>query len=620
MRKYIRSIDVCLLMIVAFAGFLNSYGIWHKGYANPYYTSAVVSMLENFRNFFFVAFDPSGFISIDKPPVAFWLQTLSAALFGLKGWSIILPQVLTGTASVWLIYKLVYPSFGKGAARFSAFVLACTPIFTAVNRTNNVDSILIFTLLLAVWMLFKFSDPPSTESPGIQKIGWAVGAFALIGIGFNIKMLQAYMVLPAFYLFFVLADRSGWKKKLGIAVVLTAVIIAVSFSWPLTVDTVSADARPYVGGSTSNSVLDMAFGYNGVSRLTGVSGEESRFARLFTTGEEGILRLFNSHLSTQISWLLPLALWSSITLLPGRKRLPEETGKRGLSRQQQEAWFWLAWLIPAMGFFSVAGFFHTYYLAMLAPPIAALTGAGWARMTEERNGSVRWKKWLLPAGLAVSVLFEMTVLFSQEDLAPIWLWSVGGAGLIMTLLLCLPLKKRWIQAGAMLGFVVLAAAPGYWAATPALYGGMDILPEAGPQLAGIGQGEGWANQLKDNVDEKFLDYVKSHNTGETYLFGITDSSLIAAPYIIQTGEPVMALGGFSGSDPVLTQEQLEELIKERKIKYFLVGSGGSRGGNEPLIEWIKGVGREIPAEEWQSAGSGLGGSLYEVDEVAENGQ
>lgn len=261
----VKRIDPLLIGAALLAGFLNIYGIWKDQYANAYYTAAVTSMLQSFHNFFFASFDPGGFVTVDKPPVAFWVQTLFASVFGVHGWSVILPQALAGIGSVFLIYVLVKPTFGQTAARIAALVFACTPIAAAVSRTNNVDSLLVFTLLLATWLLFR---AVKTGYPI-----WFITAFGLIGLGFNIKMLQAYMVLPAFYMFYWLAFKVNWKRKLAILAASTAALLILSFSWAIIVDSIPQSDRPYIGSSQTNSVLELAFGYNGLSRLTGQRGQ-----------------------------------------------------------------------------------------------------------------------------------------------------------------------------------------------------------------------------------------------------------------------------------------------------------------------------------------------------------
>lgn len=674
--------DMILTGIALLSAFLNIFNIWNDQYANSYYTAAVTSMLQSWHNFFYASFDPGGYVTVDKPPVAFWVHTVFAYVFGVRGWSVILPQALAGVGSVLLMYVLVKPTFGKTAARLASLITACTPIAVAVSRTNNIDSLLVFTLLLATWMLFR----------GIrnQKLSWVLGAFAMIGVGFNMKMLQAYMVVPAFYLFYLLAFKSRWKKKLAVLAAATVILAGVSVSWAVVVDMTPEENRPYIGGSQTNSVLELAFGYNGIARLKGMNrggmgpgaapdrqqmrqeegtgpdrqrapqdgydmlnpqqmpqdgnnttpdrqqvqqavnnmpgqqqmppdgnnmpggfGPESnerqgpmpggggpqgqRGGGAFGTGQAGPLRLFQRELSGQISWLLPFVAFTLVGLLAGMRR------RKPLTAKQNETLFWLAWLLPSMVFFSVAGFFHHYYLIMLAPPIAALAGAGWVELWNQYRDKEGWKRWLLPAGLLATTAFELYVMQPyQKQIGVGWSIGIGAAGIGLSLVLFLAAKREKLMAkAAMAGMLVLLVAPLYWAATPLLYGVNDTLPQAGPRQQGFGQRQGMGGVPDSGINTKLLEYVTKNNTGETYLFAVTDSHT-AAPYIIETGKAVMAMGGFSGTDSILTVDKLKQMVADRKVKYFLVPSSGfgGRGGGSEVMEWIRANGTEVPKEEW----------------------
>ncbi|MFD2329727.1 glycosyltransferase family 39 protein [Cohnella sp. GCM10020058] len=593
---------VALGAIAALAAFLNIYRIWQDETGNAYYTAAVTSMLQSFKAFFFASLDAGGFVTIDKPPVTFWVQTLFAAVFGVHGWSVILPQALAGVGTVLLMHALVRPTFGRAAGLISALAMAVTPIAVAVARTNNVDAILVFTLLLAAWMLMK------ATSGGQRR--WLFGAFAMIGVAFNEKMLEAYMVLPAFYVFAALGLRSGWRRKIKLLTASTAVLAAVSLSWPLAVDLTPADSRPYVGSSQTNSVLELAFGYNGISRLTGEGeGVPDSGGSAFNIGSQGPLRLFQRELSGQTSWLLPFALFGAVSLLTGIRR-----GKP-LSRRVKETLFWSAWLIPVMGFFSVAGFFHEYYLIMLAPPIAALCGAGWGRMLGLRTAAAGWKRHLLPAALVATAVFELSVLATyRTQIGTGWQLAVGAGALAAIAAMTMPGGGRLLLRGsATAALCVLLAAPLYWSATPLLYGGNSKLPVAGPGLRSSNSVAGGDQGAASQVDQALYKYLSDRNTGETYLFA-TDNVSTAESYIIAAGSAVMAMGGYSGNDPILTPERQAQLVRDGEVKYFLIGSGGRGGGSESSVtDWIAANGRKIPAGEWAQDGqAGVDGTLYEV--------
>lgn len=198
-------IDWILTLILILALFLYGWQIWKAGSANAFYTAAIKSMTESFKNFWYGSFDPAGYITVDKPPVALWFMAISAKIFGVHGWSVVLPSVLFGVGSVYLMYRLVQPYFGKSAGRLASLAMTLTPIVVADSRTNNMDATLIFFLLLALLMLEK--------AIASQKLLTLLTSFALIGIAFNVKMLQAFMILPAIYLFYWLAANETWKKK-----------------------------------------------------------------------------------------------------------------------------------------------------------------------------------------------------------------------------------------------------------------------------------------------------------------------------------------------------------------------------------------------------------------------
>lgn len=738
-----RRLDFYLIFSMLLAAFLNLWLVWKDQYVNTYYTTAVASMMQSVHNFFYGTLDSGGFVTVDKPPLTFMIQTLFAFGFGLHGWVVILPQALAGVFSVLLIYLLLKPSFGSWAGRAGALAMACTPVAAAVSRTNNIDSMLVFALLLASWFLFK----------GVkQGKMWAVlTGFGLIGVGFNIKMLEAYMVLPAFYFFYIIAGRGGWKKKLTTLVAATAVCAVISLSWAVIVDSVPEDERPFIGSSQTNSVLNLAFGYNGVSRLTGdrnpggssgkgfggtggvpgfmnfpssgteggradnqgsgISGSSAEGkadaqmkgqtgtapgggpssngqelgqppalpqngqasngqpggqpgnrpggqleadasgsgihdgmpgtgdngnARqtergagrggtgdgpgnlgfngqkptmgfggggMFNTGTAGPLRLFESELSGQASWLLPFVLIGCISLLASFR-------VRQITWKQKETLFWLAWLLPVGGFFSIAGFFHQYYLIMLAPPIAALAGAGWAQMAMQWHEAKGWKTWLLPAAVLATTAFSWSIVHPYDDvIGKGWSIAIAASGVLAAAWLAAGRwMKSWKKLAAIAAFLVLLIGPVYWAATPITYGQSSKLPAAGPSSEGSsGRGGNSVGQESElSMDTQLYDYLKDHNTGEEYLFAATDYSTLA-PYIIEKSEKVISLGGYSGSDEVMSVERLKGLIGSGQLKFIYYSS---RGGQSSLGDWIRQNGQEISSSEWgeQSAGSG---TLYE---------
>ncbi|MCY8290430.1 MULTISPECIES: ArnT family glycosyltransferase [unclassified Bacillus (in: firmicutes)] len=676
-----KRLDFILILILLTAAFLNMYNIWQDDTANQYYLAAVKSMTQSFHNFFYASFDPSGFVTVDKPPVVLWIQTIFALIFGVHTWSVILPQALAGVGSIFLLYRMIKPAFGIGAARIAALVMALTPISAAVSRTNNIDSMLVFTLLLGSACLLQAVKQ--------GKLIWLLTAFSLIGLAFNMKMMQAFMVLPAFVLFYLIASWASLKKKIGSLILSLVLLTGLSLSWAVVVDSTSSSSRPYVGSSQTNSVLELAFGYNGTERLLGQTtglargdmnavgggkmqnqnttqvpnGSESSSSQngnsrpdgsaanqngnqsfgnhsapqppsgqngtssegrgtppiggggpgkggpgggggksmnMFGTGDAGPLRLVQSALSGQISWMLPFAL---IGLLGGIVSWYRD--RRGQAAEMKETIFWTAWLVPVAGFFSIAGFFHQYYLIMLAPPIAALSGIGWYTMYRLYKNNKDWASYLLPAAVLITAVFQVYILSDYtSQIGSVWMYVLGLLGLGITLaLLMLKRSHPFSKQLTIISLCILLLTPVYWSATPLLYGGNSVLPESGPQLKSPTNG---GNMFSSEVDTGLLSYLRKHNTGEEYLFA-TLTTVTAAPYIIHENESVMAMGGFNGTDPILTVSELKKLVKEGKVKYFLLTENNS--GNSELVSWIKKNGKEISADKYSSSTGSSNSSL-----------
>jgi 4-amino-4-deoxy-L-arabinose transferase-like glycosyltransferase len=255
---------VLVIAIMAFSFALHMVNIQSIGDANAYYTAAVKSMLMSWKNFFFVAAEPGGSVTVDKPPLGLWIEAIFAYFLGVNGFSVSLPNILAGVFGIPLLYSMVKKYMGELAGLVAALVMAITPVFVATNRNNTMDGLLVFFLLVAAWTFMR-----ATES---GKLRWLLlGAF-IVGLGFNIKMMQAFLPLPAFYALYFFGSKEGWLRKiinLGLATVL---LLAVSLSWAVAVDLTPASQRPYIGSSGDNTVMGLIFGHNGIARLENTGG------------------------------------------------------------------------------------------------------------------------------------------------------------------------------------------------------------------------------------------------------------------------------------------------------------------------------------------------------------
>jgi 4-amino-4-deoxy-L-arabinose transferase-like glycosyltransferase len=578
-QKRLRGL-VALALILLLAAGLRLWRLDQNGYGNLYCAATVRSMLVSWRNFFFGAFDPGGFLSVDKPPVSFWIQAASAKLLGFNGFSLILTQALEGVAAVALIYHLVQRRFGVPAALLASLVLAITPVSVAIDRSNHPDSSLVLVLLTAGWALSLAAER--------GRLGPLLLSAALVGVGFNIKMLVAFGVLPTFIVVSLLGSALAPRKRLLHLIAAFAVLTVVSASWGLAVDLTPAESRPYVGSSSDNSVFGLIFGYNGLERVLGLSSESSAYpTAMFIPGggrqgmpgfggPPGILRLAGPELAGQVTWLVPLAVVGSLVAVFGARL------RRPLDPNHLALLLWGGWLGTYAVVFSLSrGIIHPYYLVLLAPPLAALVGIGvTALWGAARRG---WGTAALAGALVLTALWEARILADhpvwQARLLPIILFGVTAAviGLIVGFLL----HARWLgalslaRASLALGLLAVLVAPMAWSLMPVLAQGNPMIPAADPALlTGVG---GLAPPYIDPAEVRpLVSYLQAHRTGESYLLA-TSQLMVAALIIIETGDPVIAIGGFMGNDPALTPSKFAQMVSNRRLRFVLLTRSPSAG-------------------------------------------
>ncbi|CAA7601980.1 Dolichyl-phosphate-mannose-protein mannosyltransferase [Acididesulfobacillus acetoxydans] len=649
---------IILFFILVITGFLSYYGVGKEGYGNTYYAAAVKSMLMSWHNFFFLSFDPGGYVTIDKPPIAFWLQAASAKLFGFQGWSLILPEALATVVSVALIYHLVQRVFGKSCGLVAAAVLAVTPILVAVSRTNEPDPTLVMVVLFAAWALILAAERSSLK--------YLVLALGLVGIGFNVKMAEAFLVVPAFYGVYWLYARVKPGRRLGHLALATAVLVVVSLSWVTVVDMTPASMRPYVGSSQTNSELELAVGYNGIQRVLprhGFTGLKADFSPRLADqwereladreagfhvpdgkgvrpsgarghggfgmggGSSGILRLLDNQMAGQISWLLPLAFLGILgAYLRSRRRGADPDESRTV---RLALGFWGLWVLPMVVYFSIASLAHLYYMSMLAPGIAALAAIGFREMYLLYRDESGWKAFFLPVALAATAALQVFILSGYSTWSA-WLTPVaaGVSGLCALALVIGKVRSRtepargtrFIAAAALSALLV---APAVWSLTPMMYGTNASSPTAGPELAengANGRGFGGFGFGGDINTSKLINFLLRHNGNATYLVAVPNA-MTAAPIILQTGKAVMAVGGFMGRDPILTVARLQQMVAAGELRYFMVtGLPGGNAGKGPnpaarlgwmgsqtaVTQWVEDHGTLVPQQEWDSNASAEG--------------
>jgi 4-amino-4-deoxy-L-arabinose transferase-like glycosyltransferase len=605
---------VGLASIVGLAAWFRLWRLDRNGFGNPYYAAAIRSMLKSPRNLFFGSFDPLGLVAVDKPPVALWIQAASAWAFGYHGLSVLVPQALLGVGCVVLTYGLVRRAFGGGAGLLAGLFVAVTPVSVADDRTNLPDTALVFVLLLGAWALAIALETGRRR--------WLLLSAVLIGVGYNIKMLAAFLVVPAFAAAYVLAAPVGlWARfgRLACAAVVTAV---VSLSWSLAVDLTPAVSRPYLGGSRNNSAVELAMGYNGLERVFGRPGKSvaahpgaiepkggvTRAAAAVPgaggtpgfDGAAGPLRFAGPVMAGQITWLFPLAI------LGGGVAACRRPGWRPAGAALV---LWLGWLVTHWLVFSLArGVLHEYYTTVMAPAIAALAGAGAVALWDgSRQGGAQ--RALAPLVIAATVAWQAYVIV-QYPAWRVWLLPVvfAGAGMGTAVLMVARLRMTGssetrlarLAAGAVLASLLVG--PVAWSLTPVMARGDSLMPLADPSVLvegprGIPLPGRPAFELDARGVRKLAGFLVANRHDEPIAMASMESFL-AAPLIIEADLPAVALGGFSGSDRAFTASRFAQMVRQGQVRFVLVAAGQGPA-NAELLEWIGRNGRPVAPELWR---------------------
>ncbi|MEL7610783.1 MAG: glycosyltransferase family 39 protein [Bacillota bacterium] len=678
---------LCGIALLSFG--LNFLLIGNNGYGNSYYAAAIRSMTQSLRNFFFVSFDPAGVVSVDKPPVGLWVQAVFVLIFGYRGWAMLLPQALSGALGALMMYVLVAKRSSRPAGLIAALAFALSPAVVVASRNNTMDMQLVLVLLCAAWCLFRALER--------QKPLWLWLAAVLVGIGFNIKMLQAYMILPAMALVYLFFSAEPVGRRLAKSALCAALIGAVSLSWVLAVDLTPAKERPYVGSSVDNSEMELIVGHNGLERLfgrtaikssdpglrmapnplagdaqgllktlrlyglpalpeledgatlgeasTGSKATGSKTTGLQTTnaqtanaqaanaqttklrqaaaaletvesarggagnniGAPGLFRLFNKNMYGQISWLLVFAAFCAAASIR-RDGLKKRAPSQGL------VWFFLIYLVSTVGFFSFAKFFHRYYLCMIAPGIAGLAGIGSIEMFRSFRDREGRRQWLLPGSLLATAAVAAIEVYAFAQvrawLIPVILAFTLGALPLMLLARRSNGKVLLRLAAGCMGAALLAG-PLCWSLTATLYTPENsTMPYAGPELAFKAVTPGMTANQEEFTGAKgemlaLEQYLVKHYRPGSFMV-VAQRANDVAEFIVDTGLPAVAYGGFLGSDNAMAPLRFAELVEQGTIKYFLIFPGGFQ---TVIADYVKRAARLVPASEYGGTGES-GAQLY----------
>jgi 4-amino-4-deoxy-L-arabinose transferase-like glycosyltransferase len=661
-----------LLTLLVATAVLYLWDLGASGYANSFYSAAVQAGTKSWKAFFFGSSDSSNFITVDKPPASLWVMEISARIFGVNSWSILVPQALEGVATVGLVYLSVRRWFSAQAAILAGVAMALTPVAAMMFRFNNPDALLALLLTGAMYATVRALERAQTV--------WLVLAGTLIGFGFITKMMQAFLIIPALAIVYLLAAPTGWWRRVWQVVLMGGAVLVSAGWWVAAVALTPAADRPYVGGSQNNSILNLIFGYNGFGRLSGnetgsVGGGGGGAGGNW--GPTGLTRLFNPAFGNMMSWLLPGALFMGAALLVITIR-----AKR-TDRERAALLLWGGCLVSIGLTISLAqGIIHPYYTVALAPPLAGLVGISTLALWQRRASWVG--RVCLATALAATVWWGYVLLGRTPEWFPSlrgFIVVVGAAGVVA--ILALPLLRALptlaIGLVAVLGLgaalavplfstIATAATPHAGAipsVTPTAQGGFGgpgggfggrpgggfgggafgggstgnsfrhafgggfggpggggfgsaaggfppgaaqggTIPAGGgvPSFGGrsfggfggrgLGGGGGGAGFLNSSTSSPELTKLLKSDAGAYMWVAATVNSNSAAGYQLASDDPVMAIGGFNGTDPAPSLTQFESYVAEHKIHYFIAGGGAGgfgRGGSgdvsSQITSWVE---------------------------------
>ncbi|SNS53988.1 4-amino-4-deoxy-L-arabinose transferase [Geodermatophilus saharensis] len=602
-----RWVRPALLGLLGATGVLYLWDLSASGWANAFYAAAAQAGSQSWEAFFYGSSDAANAITVDKPPASLWVMALSVRLFGLSSWSLLVPQALMGVATVGLLYLAVRRVAGPGAGLVAGVATALTPVAALMFRFDNPDALLVLLMTAAAYVLTRSLERASTRG--------LVGVGVLLGFAFLTKTLQAVLVVPGFALVWLVAAPTTLRRRVLQLLGAGAAMVVAGGWWVAVVELVPESMRPYVGGSQTNSVWELIWGYNGLGRLT---GEETGSVGGGGWGQTGLGRTFGAEVGGQVAWLLPaaLVLLAAGLVAVGRARRTDPRRAALLT--------WGTWLgVTGLTFSLMAGIFHAYYTVALAPAIAALVAVGGALVWQRRDRVEA--RLVLAVTMAGTALWAWVLLGRSADFLPWLRWTVLAAGLVAALgLLAVDRLGRAAVAGVLaVGLLAGVTGPAAYALQTAATPQTGSIPSAGPAVAGTGFGGGpgggapfrggqppaalpgaapqstvtrgpggGAGSLLGaaDVSEETAAALAADADGYTWVAAAVGSNT-AAGYQLATGLPVMAVGGFNGSDPSPTLEQFQQYVADGEIRWFIGGGTGmaADGGSSASAEiaaWV----------------------------------
>jgi 4-amino-4-deoxy-L-arabinose transferase-like glycosyltransferase len=549
--------------ILALSGALFTLSALHNGWMNEYYSAAALAGADNVRALFFASFDAAQFISIDKPPLTHWLTSLSVVLFGAAPLAVAFPHIVTGMLTTWLIYLATRQAVGERVALIAVGLFLLTPITSIMFGYNNPDSLLTLFMTASLYTFLRYL--------GTEQRKWAIGTAVLLSLGFMTKSVQVLPLLLVYGVVLIVTYRKRTFTKIRIKTFLLSAVIFIGMSlwWPLIVSITPAEDRPYIGSTSDNSPWSLIIGYNGIGRLTEPSQTETQATSSGVQfgGQPGVLRLYNEEFGPNIAWLLIFCIPATIGLI---RRIHKKAERQlvGIS---------LLWVgAYAVLFSSVQGIIHGYYALILAPPLAILTAVTLSWIIEWYRQRRKALHIVLPVTLAAIAFSSAYLLhYDQTAVTPFALLLACG-GIVSSAVLILfrhtPFEARVLWA---ISLAVVSIGPLSYTLFALSHVHQGPFPSAK-----------YAPAPPTLITEPAIRFLEEQP--ERQWIAATESTSLAAPLQLATGQPVMAIGGYNGTDPAITVDGLRQAVRTGSARYFVLPAGPSLfSGNESILEKVK---------------------------------
>ncbi|MEU3764229.1 glycosyltransferase family 39 protein [Amycolatopsis keratiniphila] len=565
--------------LLAATALLYFWNLTASGYGNSFYAAAVQSGTQDWKAWLFGSLDAGNVLTVDKPPAALWVTTAFARIFGFSGFTVLAPQALMGVASVGLLYLTVKRTSGPVAGLFAGAALAVTPVAALMFKFNNPDALLTLLLIAGGYCTIRAIEKASPR--------WLALAGVAVGFGFLTKMMQAFLVLPAFGLAYLVAAPASLGKRL-LHLFGAVVAVVVSAGWFIAlVDLWPTDSRPYIGGSDGDSLLELALGYNGLGRIFGMGGGmmvggpggtvSSGGGNVGFGGESGLTRMFGASFGGEVSWLLPAALIGLVAGLWFTRRAA------GTDRTRAALIVWGGWiLVTSLVFSFMSGIVHPYYAVALAPSIAAVVAI---------SGTSLWRgrahlapRVFLSLMIAASAVWAYILLDRDADWLPAVRWIIAGLGLVTAtvVLVGVPPMRKLAAVVATVSVLTIGLGTTAYGIETASRPHSGSIPISGPST-GDERGMGMGPEEESSAE---IGAVLAATT--TKWAAATSSSQSAASLELASGKSVIGIGGWSGRDPAPTLAEFQQYVANGDITYYIEGGrgGGPGGGSNEISEWV----------------------------------